>query len=74
MRGATTPGKGGYIVPEISIHAPHAGSDATYQTTMMDKVISIHAPHAGSDAGIPFYVGAMAISIHAPHAGSDSRL
>ena len=34
---------------EISIHAPHAGSDGfNYAKSTVDP-ISIHAPHAGSD-------------------------
>ena len=34
----------------ISIHAPHAGSDAKNQRRCPRNTISIHAPHAGSDA------------------------
>jgi hypothetical protein len=49
MRGAT------FVLAEIriqlliSIHAPHAGSDARYSFGKDEKYISIHAPHAGSD-------------------------
>ena len=34
---------------EISIHAPHAGSDLSIRYPAVDSLISIHAPHAGSD-------------------------
>ena len=33
----------------ISIHAPHAGSDFDVNETWLRTGISIHAPHAGSD-------------------------
>ena len=33
----------------ISIHAPHAGSDAAVPEQAQGGDISIHAPHAGSD-------------------------
>ena len=51
MRGATNKvadaaGKFG-----ISIHAPHAGSDAVLGLVGKILKISIHAPHAGSDWG-----------------------
>ena len=35
--------------PHISIHAPHAGSDAASRRKRGGLPISIHAPHAGSD-------------------------
>ena len=34
----------------ISIHAPHAGSDALEAAGYTVIEISIHAPHAGSDS------------------------
>ena len=34
---------------QISIHAPHAGSDTKLSATYFSHSISIHAPHAGSD-------------------------
>ena len=39
------------VIPIISIHTPHAGSDmcAAYSTEY-NPIISIHTPHAGSDA------------------------
>ena len=51
MRGATF--RVGQIIVDslISIHAPHAGSDATGIRDVDGILISIHAPHAGSDAG-----------------------
>ena len=33
----------------VSIHAPHAGSDFITQTPLWYRHVSIHAPHAGSD-------------------------
>ena len=59
--------------PDISIHAPRAGSDDGVGSEIGDQlVISIHAPRAGSD---PYVVGLgtfnQTISIHAPRAGSD---
>ena len=49
MRGATALRCGDWIADDISIHAPHAGSDAgrVYHESVFK--ISIHAPHAGSD-------------------------
>ena len=49
MRGATR-----WTLPTrwifcISIHAPHAGSDARRKQPAAKPLISIHAPHAGSD-------------------------
>ena len=35
---------------EISIHAPHTGSDQPLPEAPLTEVISIHAPHTGSDA------------------------
>ncbi len=35
----------------ISIHAPHARSDATFRKGYTAALISIHAPHARSDDG-----------------------
>ena len=71
MRGAT-----GHIrdvdgIREISIHAPHAGSDIDWIAVVKRPGISIHAPHAGSDGHIRDVDGIREISIHAPHAGSD---
>ena len=56
---------------DISIHAPHAGSDIILALTRALHKISIHAPHAGSDVASGIYSPNEAISIHAPHAGSD---
>ena len=71
MRGATWASRNGYIVPDISIHAPHAGRDEKRPCPPSPDRISIHAPHAGRDfagsRGSSFSV----ISIHAPHAGRD---
>ena len=49
MRGATSivATLGGAV--QISIHAPHAGSDLVISYPPMLFPISIHAPHAGSD-------------------------
>ncbi len=57
----------------ISIHAPHAGSDGhKWFYGFIKSTISIHAPHAGSDSdGLRYILQADEISIHAPHAGSD---
>ena len=56
----------------ISIHAPHARSDAIAVYYVAAIVISIHAPHARSDPRNGTIHSALAqISIHAPHARSD---
>ena len=71
MRGATWASRNGYIVPDISIHAPHAGRDEKRTCPPSPDRISIHAPHAGRDlsrCGRPLF---RPISIHAPHAGRD---
>ena len=61
-------------VPQISIHAPRAGSDVDARLVLAIRGISIHAPRAGSDraraAGM--HGVARVISIHAPRAGSDA--
>ena len=49
MRGATHVHVGGHRARDISIHAPHAGSDAVRGSAWRGGAISIHAPHAGSD-------------------------
>ena len=55
----------------ISIHAPHAGSDVRERRPEVERRISIHAPHAGSDTRSATHCAKARISIHAPHAGSD---
>ena len=50
MRGATASAIASNVIPSISIHAPHAGSDPPKLRTLdLQREISIHAPHAGSD-------------------------
>ena len=49
MRGATANSFHFDLVPNISIHAPHAGRDSSDILSDMRKIISIHAPHAGRD-------------------------
>ncbi len=49
MRGATLSVLPEVLIIDISIHAPHAGSDAKFFGCHKILVISIHAPHAGSD-------------------------
>ena len=49
MRGATSGGNAGNVLPHISIHAPHAGCDRRRQRGGHGAHISIHAPHAGCD-------------------------
>ena len=58
---------------KISIHAPHARSDAIEARVIAWLAdISIHAPHARSDADLhPHGNLPSLISIHAPHARSD---
>ena len=57
---------------DISIHAPHAGSDRRQLNYFAFVFISIHAPHAGSDELVAAETWLNGISIHAPHAGSDA--
>ncbi len=50
MRGATGTLEDAYKASRISIHAPHARSDAILARLFADALqISIHAPHARSD-------------------------
>ena len=56
----------------ISIHAPHARSDADCDCNDSSTAISIHAPHARSDLdALGLSEEDLQISIHAPHARSD---
>ena len=41
--------------PDISIHAPRAGSDFSFTLVLGLEIISIHAPRAGSDYAIQWY-------------------
>ena len=52
MRGATQRVRDRPRSCRISIHAPHARSDAIEDITINAKIISIHAPHARSDRNI----------------------
>ena len=75
MRGATENALLKRALGYISIHAPHARSDATADLTAISGInISIHAPHARSDAGKMKQDVSSNISIHAPHARSDFML
>ena len=50
MRGATPLEQPYRVERKISIHTPHAGSDAAHDRLDLDHdLISIHTPHAGSD-------------------------
>ena len=71
MRGATRWECYCRYVSQISIHAPHARSDAKTSATNAAASISIHAPHARSDDYVCAYEYHDLISIHAPHARSD---
>ena len=73
MRGATSMAESKQNIIDISIHAPHAGSDQRGYDREQTRNISIHAPHAGSDPVEFISRNNSYISIHAPHAGSDSR-
>ena len=37
------------LAEDISIHAPHTGSDGVPNALKARAMISIHAPHTGSD-------------------------
>ena len=72
MRGATSSSYKCHQLRVISIHTPHAGSDAAIQLGFGDDTpISIHTPHAGSDPVSGNHPAYTRISIHTPHAGSD---
>ena len=73
MRGATPLEQPYRVERKISIHTPHAGSDAAHDRLDLDHdLISIHTPHAGSDAAHDrLDLDHDLISIHTPHAGSD---
>ena len=73
VRGATFPVHQDMTASNISIHAPRAGRDGTYQFNKdASEYISIHAPRAGRDH-ITFqdFARSDGISIHAPRAGRD---
>ena len=53
MRGVTKEMKADQQRHYISIHTPHAGSDAEENSDDYDIKISIHTPHAGSDIKPP---------------------
>ena len=52
MRGATSNGYRPVHLQGVSIHAPHAGRDATPFADLYGMIVSIHAPHAGRDLPI----------------------
>ena len=72
IRGATSELRGLHHRAEISIHAPHARSDADDVALRTRIEISIHAPHARSDSHALVSTLVVGISIHAPHARSDA--
>ena len=49
MRGATNALVGDFSGAAVSIHAPHAGRDASSFPCVVVTSVSIHAPHAGRD-------------------------
>ena len=49
IRGATVCVSTVRAMLDISIHAPHTGSDKAYLQYCRREIISIHAPHTGSD-------------------------
>ena len=58
----------------ISIHTPHAGSDANVGQEIIIDTISIHTPHAGSDVGTYHYIsGAGAFQSTLPMRGVTDR-
>ena len=75
MRGATSIAVFAFISVCISIHAPHAGCDVSFDgCCVLFSIISIHAPHAGCDEKLKgLSPEDLVISIHAPHAGCDRR-
>ena len=75
MRGATRQQSQIQSRRRISIHAPHAGSDArklVYRYT--DPRFQSTLPMRGATLPNGDYTHVSAISIHAPHAGSDKRV
>ena len=72
MRGATNSFKHLSSLHQISIHAPHAGSDLPLSfPTPSPFVISIHAPHAGSDLyGGHFTIGGLIFQSTLPMRGA----
>ena len=74
MRGATRAALKADKTRTISIHAPHARSDAVGELWRCAERISIHAPHARSDGDVSFIMAIDNISIHAPHARSDVKI
>ncbi len=72
MRGATLVDEVGVRLPDISIHAPHAGCDE-FGRLVVDNLVVFQSTHpmrgATSSTGRDRHD--VTISIHAPHAGCD---
>ena len=74
MRRATRPGRVEPNVSFISIHTPHAGSDARRAVKTVYNKISIHTPHAGSDyLGSEHQFGAGRFQSTLPMRGATAR-
>ena len=73
MRGATLDCRYGHVLRQISIHAPHAGCDASVpmSRTLCIPFQSTH-PMRGATACRNPFTDLISISIHAPHAGCDA--
>ena len=74
MRRATHAGKPGLHVADISIHALHEESDASFDGVERHVRISIHALHEESDKIITTKTQIWNISIHALHEESDRHI
>ncbi len=74
MRGATEREYINSLLSQISIHAPHAGSDAHHALSDGVTYFNPRSPCGERLSKTPAYGGRQAISIHAPHAGSDHPL
>ena len=75
MRGATLERLQYHRQPNISIHAPHAGSDHTARVSVLvSKDFNPRSPCGERPEYFKTAQERLMISIHAPHAGSDLAL
>ena len=72
MRGATIPSPLARPSPRVSIHAPHAGRDATSSSTPpVSGSFNPRAPCGARRYDHKRLLDKTTVSIHAPHAGRD---
>ncbi len=70
-RGATRSNRADLEPGIVSIHAPHAGSDAGRHATSQHLVFQSTLPTRGATDCPHWRISGRMVSIHAPHTGSD---